>query len=43
MKLRLTSKLGEGGFADVWKAQDEVERDVAVKIVRASRLECPRV
>jgi serine/threonine protein kinase len=28
--------LGEGGFADVWKAQDELDRDVAVKIVRAS-------
>jgi serine/threonine protein kinase len=28
--------LGDGGFADVWKATDELDRDVAVKIVRAS-------
>jgi serine/threonine protein kinase len=34
MKLRLTSKLGDGGFADVWRAKDALDRDVAVKIVR---------
>lgn len=25
---------GDGGFADVWRARDELERDLAVKIVR---------
>lgn len=34
MKLYLESKLGDGAFADVWKAQDDLGRDVAVKIVR---------
>ncbi len=36
MKIKLISRLGDGGFADVWKAKDELDRDVAVKIVRAS-------
>jgi serine/threonine protein kinase len=34
MKLRLLSKIGDGGFGDVWKAKDELGRFVAVKIVR---------
>ena len=34
MKIRLVSKLGEGAFADVWKAKDELGREVAVKIIR---------
>ncbi len=36
MKLIIESRLDEGGFADVWKAKDELDRDVAVKIVRVS-------
>lgn len=36
MKVTLHSRLGDGGFADVWKATDGLGRDVAVKIVRAS-------
>jgi hypothetical protein len=36
LKITLISRLGDGGFADVWKAKDELDRDVAVKIVRAS-------
>lgn len=36
MKVTLHSRLGDGGFADVWKATDDLGRDVAVKIVRAS-------
>lgn len=34
MKLNLIEKLGDGGFADVWRATDELEREVAVKIIR---------
>ncbi len=34
MKLQILKKLGDGGFADVWLARDELEREVAVKIVR---------
>lgn len=34
MKLTLIEKLGDGAFADVWKARDQLDRDVAVKIVR---------
>lgn len=34
MKLNIESKIDDGGFADVWKAKDELDRDVAVKIVR---------
>ena len=34
MKLQLLEKLGDGGFADVWLARDELDREVAVKIVR---------
>jgi serine/threonine protein kinase len=36
LKVTLHSRLGDGGFADVWKATDGLGRDVAVKIVRAS-------
>jgi len=36
VKINLLSRLGGGGFADVWKARDELDRDVAVKVVRAS-------
>ena len=36
LKIELISRLGDGAFADVWKAKDELDRDVAVKIVRAS-------
>lgn len=34
MKLNLIEKLGDGGFADVWRATDELDRKVAVKIIR---------
>lgn len=34
MKLEIIEKLGDGGFADVWRARDQLERDVAVKIIR---------
>jgi serine/threonine-protein kinase RIO1 len=36
LKVTLHSRLGDGGFADVWKATDDLGRDVAVKIMRAS-------
>jgi len=36
LKIKLHSRLGDGGFADVWKATDDLGRDVAVKIVRES-------
>lgn len=40
MKLKLLEKLGNGGFADVWSARDdELEREVAVKIIREASLE----
>lgn len=39
MKLRLIEKLGDGAFADVWRARDdELEREVAVKIIREASL-----
>lgn len=39
MKLKLLEKLGDGGFADVWRAHDEeLEREVAVKIIREASL-----
>lgn len=38
MAIRLIDKLGDGGFADVWRGQDDLEREVAVKIVRAANL-----
>lgn len=34
MHLTLHEKLGDGAFADVWRATDQLDRDVAVKIVR---------
>jgi hypothetical protein len=34
MHLTLHEKLGDGAFADVWLATDQLDRDVAVKIVR---------
>jgi tRNA A-37 threonylcarbamoyl transferase component Bud32 len=38
LKLRIKSKIDEGGFADVWRAKDELDRDVAVKIVRPANV-----
>jgi hypothetical protein len=34
MRLALSAKIGDGAFADVWKAIDEMGREVAVKIIR---------
>lgn len=34
MKLVLIKKIGDGTFADVWTATDELERELAVKIIR---------
>lgn len=34
MKIDLIEKLGDGAFADVWRGSDELDREVAVKIVR---------
>lgn len=36
MKITLLTELGNGGYADVWRATDDLDRDVAVKIVRES-------
>ncbi|MTV39572.1 protein kinase domain-containing protein [Duganella radicis] len=38
MQLTLHKKLGDGAFADVWHATDQLERDVAVKIVRPANV-----
>lgn len=38
MKLQLEEKLGDGAFADVWKALDELGRNVAVKIIRPANV-----
>ena len=38
MKLKLIEKLGDGAFADVWKARDELDRDLAVKIIRPANV-----
>lgn len=38
MKLQLDEKLGDGAFADVWKATDELGRTVAVKIIRPANV-----
>lgn len=38
MKLELIERLGDGTFADVWRARDELDREVAVKIVREASL-----
>ncbi|MBN8443832.1 MAG: protein kinase [Thauera sp.] len=34
MKIQILEPLGDGGFGDVWKARDELDRTVAVKIIR---------
>ena len=34
MRIQIIEPLGDGGFGDVWKARDELDRDVAVKIIR---------
>jgi hypothetical protein len=36
MRLHLTERIGDGGFADIWRAKDELDRNVAVKIVRTA-------
>lgn len=38
MKLKLLERLGDGAFADVWRARDELDREVAVKIVREANV-----
>lgn len=38
MKLNLIEILGDGGFADVWRATDELDRNVAVKIIRPANV-----
>lgn len=38
MKLELLERLGDGAFADVWRARDELDREVAVKIVREANV-----
>jgi hypothetical protein len=38
MHLTLHEKLGNGAFADVWRATDQLDRDVAVKIVRPANV-----
>ena len=34
MKIQILEPLGDGAFGDVWMARDELERTVAVKIIR---------
>jgi serine/threonine protein kinase len=36
MPIRFHTKLGSGAFGDVWSAVDSLDREIAVKIVRAS-------
>ena len=36
MELRIVSRIADGGYADVWNAVDELDRNVAVKLIRAS-------
>lgn len=36
MNIDIKDRIGDGGFADVWSAMDELGREVAVKFVRAS-------
>jgi len=33
MKILLEKQIGDGAFADVWRATDELDRAVAIKIV----------
>jgi serine/threonine protein kinase len=34
MKLTFQEKISDGAFADIWRARDELDRELAVKIVR---------
>lgn len=34
MKLTFEEKISDGAFADIWRARDELDRELAVKIVR---------
>jgi len=38
MKLDFIKVLGDGAFADVWQAKDELDREVAVKIIRPANV-----
>ena len=38
MKLKFIKKLGDGSFADVWLAKDDLDREVAVKIIREANV-----
>ena len=38
MNLKLIKKLGDGAFADVWQARDELDRDLAVKVIRPANI-----
>lgn len=38
MAVTLIEPIGEGGFADVWKGIDELDREVAVKIIRPASI-----
>jgi serine/threonine protein kinase len=38
MKIELIEYIDNGAFADIWKAKDELEREVAVKIIREASI-----
>jgi tRNA A-37 threonylcarbamoyl transferase component Bud32 len=38
MDITLLEKLGDGAFADVWRAKDQLDREVAIKIIRPASL-----